>query len=306
MQGPFSSDDLEQNCVAGKYDLKINMKHVVEYHVLNNFKLWSQYPELYKITTEAENRLLPYRFILRNHPIFDGLFGRLMAKYSMNCVEANGYLGGLKMDRSTRPKINVTKSMPDVTEELGLTSSQRVALEKNNYIVVHNGFDVDHYLVGASKAPTKIWPVQHWECLIKSIKEEFPDLTIVQVGHAASSPELRGVDINLVGKTSLEDVVTILKNATLHITPEGGLLRVAWALGTQTISLQGPSGSDFFQFGQTHSIISSTCNGCWYVLDEWMARCYRGYQNARCMSGIRPENVAKEVVKILNSKRIKN
>lgn len=267
------------------------MKHVVKYFILNPDKIRNLPADLFDIIREADIRFAPYQFIHDHHANFDGLFGRLMAKYGMNAVEATGFLGGLPMSRSVRPHMEVALSTRDVLV--------RFNLEEHKYIVIHDGFDVDHHWSKTSRRSNKNWPIPHWERLIELIKGRWPDLSIVQVGHSKTSLPLCGIDHNLLDRTSFDDVVAILKHAALHITPEGGFLRVAWALNVPTISLQGPSGSKFFQFGDTDTIISDVCNGCWFVLEEWMARCYRGYKNPKCMNEIAPERVMAEVRSIL-------
>lgn len=292
--GPFSSEELEEHCRSGKYDLRIDMKHLVKYHVLNAERIRASAPGLADVIAKSEQRLSPYQFMLDEHPVFDGLFGRLMAKYGMNAVEATSFLGGLPLSRSDRPRIPVD---PATSGEI----LDRFQLESGQYIVLHDGFDVDHYMVGAARRPTKNWPIPHWERLVQLIKTARPDLPIVQIGHTASSSPLRGIDVDLIGKTSLPDVVTVLKHAQLLVTSEGGILRMAWALDVPTVSLQGPSGSEFFRFGNTNTVISDVCNGCWFVLDEWMARCYRGYSGPACMNGIRPEMIMGEIHSMLAS-----
>jgi ADP-heptose:LPS heptosyltransferase len=289
-RGPFKIDDLDED----QYDLRIDMKHAVKYLSLNPDRIKTLSPVLFDLVEKATARFVPYQFIHDHHANFDGLFGRLMAKYGMNAVQATGFLGGLAMSNTARPDLKVDPGARDVLE--------RLALDRGKYIVVHDGFDVDHHWANASNRSTKNWPIPHWERLIQLIKTERPDLKIVQIGHSKTSQPMHGVDCDLLSKTSFGEVIAILQEAALHITPEGGFLRVAWALDIPTISLQGPSGSKFFQFGDTTQIVSDACNGCWFVLEEWMARCYRGYKSPICMNGIRPETVMSEVRSLLDTK----
>ncbi len=63
----------------------------------------------------------------------------------------------------------------------------------------------------------KIWPIEHYNELIRLLHIVYPDKTIVQVGRSDNSGKLANVDVDLLDKTTWNELGHILKHAWIHI-----------------------------------------------------------------------------------------
>ncbi len=193
---------------------------------------------------------------------------------------------------------------PDVGGMLGITEKyeypvllkkdennylNEVGLYSCKYITVHRGLDTKF-----GKKSTKLWPVEYYEILIKKIKKEYPNIKIVEIGASHDRcPEFKGVDINLVEKTSMEEVKVLLKNALIHIDGEGGMVHLRHALsGAVSIVLFGPTDYRFYGYKENINIRGAGCAvSCEWAIRGWNVECLRGNRVPPCMGSIIPETV---------------
>ena len=103
--------------------------------------------------------------------------------------------------------------------------------------------------------------------------------------------------IDLTGKTSLMDVAVILKKSRLLVTADSGLMHIAYAVGTPTVSLFG-SGIEkkWAPRGKKHIVINNhlDCSPC--TRFGYTPRCKRG---VKCLSSISIDAVTEAVGEIL-------
>lgn len=103
--------------------------------------------------------------------------------------------------------------------------------------------------------------------------------------------------IDLTGKTTLKEVASILKRSKLLITADSGLLHLAVAVGTPTVSLFG-SGIEkkWAPRGKRHRVINKhlACSPC--TKFGYTPRCKL---SVKCMSSITVEEVYEMAVKLL-------
>ena len=269
---------------AGAYDLQIEIKHIVKYHVFNMVKTVAEKPGLVALVREADKRFEPYRFIFDNHPVFDGLFGRLMAERGMNAVDASGYFGNLPVTRDT--------PIPFAPPPRAEAVLQRHGLQGKAFITVHDGFEVDHAIASTNVRATRSWPLDYWQRFVTEFKARCPDVLVVQIGTSKTAGAIPDVDVSLVDKATLPEACWVIKHARLHVDTEAGLIRVASATETPSISIQGPSATEFFHFAHSQPVQSPFCRGCYWVEFDWMTRCLRGFSRAECMYAIEPVKVA--------------
>ena len=112
------------------------------------------------------------------------------------------------------------------------------------FVTIHNGYD-EGFLEArpdGGNLPTKVYP--HFEKLVALIHENFPDVTVVQVG-GSTSKAIAGVDLSLVGKTSLAQLAGVLSRSALHIDSESGLVHLATCLGVKACVMFGPTPMEF-------------------------------------------------------------
>lgn len=152
----------------------------------------------------------------------------------------------------------------------------------------------------------KMWALESYAKLIKMIKEEYKDCKIVQIGHSIErSPLIEGIDMNLVGKTSLEEVKVIVKNATLHIDGEGGLVHLRHALCAKTsVVLFGPTAIELYGYPENINIKSNACYyPCDWVINDWQSHCLNKNKHI-CMNAIKPEMVFEKIKPVLDENKI--
>jgi hypothetical protein len=187
----------------------------------------------------------------------------------------------------------------DEDEETCLQSYQ---LYKKKYITFQNGCDSIY------KSHVKMWPNENFERLITLLKKEYPELPLVQLGTKGNSQDMKNIDRNLLGKTSLEQVKVLLKNSLLHIDIEGGLVHMRHALkGGPSVVLFGPTPVSFFSYSENIAVKGTGCHhdGCWLLTGNWQTKCVRGYDEPPCMTSITPEMVFEYVCNTLKSERVK-
>lgn len=106
--------------------------------------------------------------------------------------------------------------------------------------------------------------------------------------------------VDLTGRTDLRDIAAVLKKSRLLITADSGLMHIAFAVGTPTVSLFG-SGIEkkWAPGGKRHVVINKNleCSPC--TRFGYTPRCKR---NVECMSSVSVEEVITAVKTILDRK----
>lgn len=106
--------------------------------------------------------------------------------------------------------------------------------------------------------------------------------------------------LDICGKATLLETAAVLKNASLLITGDSGIMHIAYGLGTSTVSLFGPGiEMKWAPRGENHIVINKhlPCSPC--TKFGYTPRCKR---NAECMKLITPEEVFEKVMELLEGK----
>lgn len=166
---------------------------------------------------------------------------------------------------------------------------------KEVFITIHNGFDTK--LSQTPKQSMKVYPLENFIKLVKLIKNEYPNIKIVQLGSKTSIP-IEGVDVNLIEKTNLETSFAYLNNSILHIDGDSGLVHARKFISNKkSIVLFGPTNIDFFKYEDNINIVSKSfsCANCWLKKDDWNFNCVEGYESNFCMKFIKPEDIFEQI-----------
>jgi ADP-heptose:LPS heptosyltransferase len=110
---------------------------------------------------------------------------------------------------------------------------------------------VDVLIAMSASLPEKLWPLQHWETLVKSLRQTGLSVGLlgakpsVQAGYwKGSGDEQTLVDSGLVkdlrGHFTLPQVVGALSSAKLVVTLDNGIMHLAAATETKTVALFRP------------------------------------------------------------------
>ena len=170
---------------------------------------------------------------------------------------------------------------------------QKFGLTGVNYLTFHDG------ALGEKEMPTRMWPTACWQELLGRLKQQFPNLKIVQLG-AVQSPKYQEADVCLVGKTELTDLPDLLAGSRLHIDSESGLVHLAALTQTPSVVLFGPSDVSFFGYERNMNLSAGNCGGCMWAKPNWMKQCPLGHTQAPCMQAISVEQVLAAVREKLN------
>jgi len=149
----------------------------------------------------------------------------------------------------------------------------------------------------ANGAPTpKIWSPENFNILIEEFLLKFTEMKVVLVGDYGDLMSLKGLKflsnnnvINLLGKTSFNELCVVLNDAQVVIAHDSGIMHVANALQAPLIALYGPT-----DFTRTAPLANSTRvlhskTECWRKMYGFMnseKQLEAQYSNYYCMSGI--------------------
>ncbi|HUV65404.1 MAG TPA: glycosyltransferase family 9 protein [Sedimentisphaerales bacterium] len=110
-------------------------------------------------------------------------------------------------------------------------------------LLASHGVAADRYavLVPGSAQPDKCWPIEHFAILAEKISSQF-GLPIIAAGTASESPLIETLKekarvpvMNLAGRTSLKELIALLRAARLVVSNDTGPGHIAAALGTPLV-----------------------------------------------------------------------
>lgn len=194
------------------------------------------------------------------------------------------------------------RSQPDIGHKLGMSDDTRpimvlkedaydilkkAELKNRTYITIQRGVHESN----RGNKHTRVWSKKCYDELIQKIHAEFPSLTIVQVGRPNPESNLIGVDVDLRGKTSFEELKVVLKNSALHIDGECGMVHLTHALNGRSAVFFGPTNMDFFGYPENINVKAKDACPLWceWVTNDWQAQCLRGFDVPPCMEQLTPE-----------------
>ncbi len=150
--------------------------------------------------------------------------------------------------------------------------------------------------VGARNGQAKRWPTQHFATLAKRLVEEDEALVLLTgaPGEKALAEEILSHScaqvVNLVGKTSVPELVALLAQSDVLVTGDSGPMHIACAVSTPVVALHGA----------TDPALSGPTARNATVLRQrlWCSPCYDAsataecrFGNPVCMKQLRPELV---------------
>ncbi len=175
---------------------------------------------------------------------------------------------------------------------------EKFGLKDKIFITFNHGTDKDTLFES-----TKLWPIEKFSQLTKLLKKAFCDIVFVQIGAKKDiSKDIDNIDINLVGKTTLDEVKVLIKNSLLHFDCEGGFAHLRNALRTKhpAIVIFGPTNPNLYGYETNINIKSNACPiRCEWVVQNWQQNCVRKDNSCVCINSIDVDTVfcaAKEYI----------
>ena len=151
---------------------------------------------------------------------------------------------------------------------------------------------------GMSERSTKLWPEQYYDDVTARLKASYPDYTLVQVGGASNNQHtIESIDMDLVGKTNMEELKILLKRAELHICSEGGTAHLRHMVrGGPSVVLFGPTDPSFYGYDENENLYLGICEGgCEWKTKTWNEICNLGFEKPPCLWNITPEIVMERI-----------
>lgn len=259
------------------YDLRLRLNQTVV--VVHEGIVWSRVRQAPRMLA-AVGKMIQYRrrsglepYIL-NHPRLDNGLARKAVYSNKN---RNNFLHSM---------VGIDYGGDQLEIESNDAVLERFGLRGKSFVTVHNGFDTNFFISG--RRATKCYPL--FDEVAARLKAARPDLILVQIGTRTSDP-IPGVDLNLIGQTSLREVAGLLRATALHLDNEGGLVHLAACYGRRSLVVFGPTPSDYFGYPHNISVDPVRCGGCWWIDELWMDRCPRGMSQPECMHSQPPERI---------------
>lgn len=155
---------------------------------------------------------------------------------------------------------------------------------------------------GAEYGPAKRWPLERFAAVARQLSGLFPEIAWLLFG-APGEKEL-GAQLsaalgdlrheNLVGRTSLSDLVARLRGCRLLLTNDTGTMHLAAALGVPTVSIFGSTEPKLTgPLGAKHRVVRHhvPCSPC------FERECPLGHY--ACLTGVSVEQVLAEVLRLV-------
>ncbi len=157
-------------------------------------------------------------------------------------------------------------------------------------------------LLPGGRWPTKRWPVANFAELIKGLSAEHPELHFAILGDgndaqlgAALADVTPARCVDLTGKTTLPELVELIRLSTLVVSNDTGPMHIAAALGKPIVALFGPTEPRRTgPYGQLGNVLQARleCVPC-------MRAVCRLNRAPACMHALAPQIVAEKVHQLL-------
>jgi hypothetical protein len=147
--------------------------------------------------------------------------------------------------------------------------------------------------------------MRHYEKFIELFHQKYPSIKIVQLGYSSNTcASIPGIDIDLVGKTSLGELAVVLKHALFHLDGDAGMVHIKKFLNGRSIVLFGTTSAEMLGYPENINITGDGCHSwCEWVSNDWHKTCLRGFAEAPCMTSITPESVLEAADSLLRERK---
>ncbi|WP_107039767.1 glycosyltransferase family 9 protein [Brumimicrobium mesophilum] len=217
-----------------------------------DLEIYSNFSTLFTLFTFSKNRI---GFYLRSSSFNMGIYTHMMF-FNNNVPISEVYL-----QISRLFGVNHTKN-----ELYPLNKNTPIydRIPKSKYIIINpNASDL---------RLERRWGADKFNQLVLKLVEHYPDMEILIVGSKGERPysekTLEGINHprvkNVAGKTSIDELIALIHNATLVITNDTGPMHIAFACKTPTVCLFGPCSPDQYGGNEYTTVIYKKvfCSPC--------------------------------------------
>ncbi len=196
-----------------------------------------------KVINHAKSN--PYDLIINveSHQKYEKLARRISSKH---CISNNKTIQNDKNDHVVICYNRILKQLPQYTTDKIYSPS----LQPHSHLEKPLQFKSPCIVLSPATSSsiqnftdTRTWPLKHWQALTDQLS---PNYNLVILGSKQDIPFINELKLpssahNLVGKTTLDQSLTIIQRAALLIAADTGTIHMAAALATPVIGLYGPS-----------------------------------------------------------------
>ncbi|CAH2603336.1 Glycosyltransferase family 9 protein [Rhodovastum atsumiense] len=274
-------DDILFERLLGEYDLALRANQtVVVYRECVRWETLREAPALVRALRTLIHARAGVDVFINQHPYLDNFLGQRAV-----------FAGATRRDWLHR-MAGIAYGGDRLAVPANRLAPARLGLPAGGYVTVHNGFDTRFVISG--RRATKCYP--QFGAVVARLKQALPHLLFVQLGARDTSEPLAECDLDLVGRTTLQDAAGVLAQAAFHIDNEGGLVHLARCYGVTSGVVFGPTPSDYFAYPDNVSLDPPVCGNCWWLTRDWMDACAKGHKEPRCMTEQHPTDVAERLL----------
>ena len=148
--------------------------------------------------------------------------------------------------------INLYSENHQLTEsDFTLTSNKSFSNHFKNKIAIQIG-------AGNNKTPFKIWSSDKWIQLMEKICSDYPDTQLLLIGDKHEGLLVKHLNhknvTNLIGKTTLNELPSIISDSTCFIGSDSGIMHLAVALGLPTFTIWGASSELLYGYHNLNAV----------------------------------------------------
>ncbi len=185
----------------------------------------------------------------------------------------------LAIESSGLGSVGIDTDLPTRDEAAALALLRRNGYEPEDRLVILNP---------AGAFPSRNWPLPSYVRFARAFQEldsrpvKFLILGLPSLAAKASSlrSELDGIVIDLVGRTTAEEVFSLVRKADLVLSEDSGLMHMGWVSGVPTLALFGSSRGDWSRpLGPRSLCLDSSDLECRFCME---AECRFG--DVRCLT----------------------
>ncbi len=201
---------------------------------------------------------------------------------------------GTPPEHQARKYLRLARHCGAVTDDPALFAAGSPVLAKDGFVRIG-------VVAGAEYGPAKRWPMDRFAETANRLSHTMPQIEWTLFGAPGEKAQgeqlaalLTGRHLNLVGKTSLTELIACLQGCSLLLTNDTGTMHLAAALGVPTVTIFGSTEPVLTgPLGDRHRIIRRhvACSPC------FKRECPFGHYE--CMTGIEPAHVAEVVARQL-------
>ena len=248
-------------------------------------------PDLREYILMCEKYAQENKPLFEMNPRLDGLNSSVSIAQGKKRIQEADIYGFLGVTEDFKYEFLIKEDEDAYLKSLGLVSKK--------FILVHRGWDAA-YNKGEH---VKAWSIKSCGDIIERLKKEFPNYKIVLFGvDRQQAPSAKGADIDLIGKTTLNQAKVLLKHAAVLIDNEGGMVHLRHALkGGPSVILFGPTAKELFGYSENKNITSNVCaHWCEWLSEDWQYKCAKTGKNGHpCMDAINSSDIISAVKSIL-------